>query len=102
MLTLLLASALVSAGTAPAPVAVRISEAQAHYRDCIADAVAVQPEKPSPDEALAAALGTCRDAELALRTACSAENMNAADTLGLVLDTRLDGQDEGVKRRGVH
>lgn len=80
--------------------AVRIAEAQSAYRDCIADAVAARPRGEGNDLALATALEQCREAELALRAeARAAPEATAADTLGLILDTRMDGEEAGLQRR---
>ena len=103
MLAVLFASALGLTGDVPTHLTTGVSAAQAAYRDCIADSIAGAPEGESADQALAAALGQCRDAELALRRACKAvPGASAADTLAIVLDTRLDGEEAGLKRRDAH
>jgi hypothetical protein len=102
MLTALLLAAAVGAGPYPrADAADAIVAAQSSYRSCIADRIAGSPKNQSADQALAAALGKCRDTELALRAATQATpNGNAADTLAIVLDTRIEGEEAGLKRRG--
>lgn len=99
---LLLFSALVPTSLAPAQVAERISEAQSAYRDCIADTIAARPQGEDHEAALAAALERCRDAELALRAETkAAPDASAADTLSIVLDTRMDGEEVGLQRREI-
>lgn len=100
MLGLLLLASALGAPDTVARITVRVSNAQSDYRNCIADTIAGRPDEESSDLALAAALEACRDAELALRQESRDDGGNkAADTLGLVLDTRLEGQEEGLKRR---
>ena len=97
---LLLASAVAPPGFAPSNVAERIGEARSLYRECIAGTVAGRPRGEDNDQALAAALEQCRDAELALRAETkAAPGANAADTLAIVLDTRMDGVETGLRRR---
>ncbi len=100
MLAVLLNSALGLSDHVPSHFTAGITTAQAAYRDCIADSIAGQPRHESADQALAAALRQCRDAELALRGASDAAPGNTtADTVAIVLDTRLDGEEAGLKRR---
>jgi hypothetical protein len=96
-------SALVPTGGSPSQVADRIGEAQSAYRDCIADTVAGRPKDEGNDLALAAALEQCREAELVLRAQTKAvPDATAADTLAIVLDTRIDGEEAGLQRRESH
>lgn len=97
---LLLTSAPLLPDAAPSKVADRIAQAQSAYRDCIADEIAARPKSEDNDLALAAALEECREAELALRgQAKAAPEATAADTLAIVLDTRMDGEEAGIQRR---
>ncbi|MBV1688988.1 hypothetical protein KRR38_15240 [Novosphingobium sp. G106] len=97
---LLLTSALALPEATPAQVADRIADAQASYRDCIADTIAARPQDEGNDLALSAALERCRDAEIALRTQTKmAPDATTADTLAIVVDTRMDGVETGLRRR---
>lgn len=100
---LLVTSALVLPDGTPAQVVDRIAEAQATYRDCIADTIADRPRDEGNDLALSAALERCRDAEIALRSQTKmAPDATTADTLAIVLDTRMDGEEAGLQRRETH
>ena len=80
--------------------ATQIIEVRSVYRACIADVVAIRPKDESPDLALGIALERCRGAELTLRGLLrKAHGSNAADTFAVNVDTRLDGQEAGIKRR---
>lgn len=99
---LLLAPALAPSVEPSNPSADAVGHAQASYRACIASVVADRPRQEVADVALAAALERCRDAEASLRRVARATPDNsAARTLALVLDARLEGEEEGLRRREI-
>lgn len=101
MLTvLLLASVFTALEVAPSFFSDQVIEAKSAYRDCIADTFVNRPRDEAAETTLAVALENCRDIELALRAASKAvPYANPGDTLALVLDTRIEGEEAGLRQR---